>query len=195
MGGNERKRQRLLPAVSTFSYAQVETALAKVYAAEHVQQTAFRGRLKHFRKLGIPSLQPGKGKRIRYTKTDIFQLMLSCELAEFGIDPYLIADIVQRHWRMKGSLFQAINYSQNFPGNDFHVAIDAHFMSWAWNREKITHTATEISVSVKAEPVTIHVFKASDSEVLFTELQKAGQRSCVFNLSARMRAVEQALAE
>src|ERR1700692_1654854 len=152
MIGNKRKRMvrtpRLPVVAPTFTYAEVEDALAKVYDATDVQKTAFRGRLKHFRKLGIPSKQPGKGARIRYTASDMFQLMIACELAEFGVDPKLIADIVKRHWDMKGGFFRAIEAGQRFPGDDFHGAIEAHIMSWVWNQKKSKRTATEISVSV-----------------------------------------------
>jgi hypothetical protein len=185
--------QRSPPAAPTFGYAQVERALASLCEAENVQRTAFRGRLKHFRKLGIPQQQPGKGSRIRYTASDVFQLMIACEFAEFGIDPHLITDIVRRHWRTKGNLFQAIDLAQRYPGNDFHVAIEPHFMSWIWNKKKSKRTATEISVSLVAEPVLIRFFKTRDSKVFLDELQKTGRRFFVFNLSARVRAVERAL--
>jgi hypothetical protein len=181
----------------TFSYAEVEAALAKLYEAEDVQQTTFRARLKHFRKLGIPEQTPGKGSRLRYTPADIFQLLLVCELSEFGINPHaitgdLVADIVRRHWRYKGSLYQAIDLTQRFPGDDFHVAVEPCFMSWTWNREKVKHTATEITVQVAAEPLRIQIFKASDGPKVLEAL-KDGRRFCVFNLSARVRALEQAL--
>jgi hypothetical protein len=198
MDGNKRERQVRRLAPSTFTYAEVEGALAKLYAADAVQKTTFRARLKHFRKLGIPQRQPGKGSRLRYTPADVFQLMVACEFAEFGINPHLITDIVRRHWRMKGSLIDAIDYTQRIlgkdPGNDFHVAVESHFMSWDWNREKVKHTATEISVRVVAEPVRIQVFKASDNQA-FLEALKDGQRFFVFNLSARVRALEQALSK
>jgi hypothetical protein len=183
---------RLAVVAATFTYAEVERALAKVYDAMDAQKTAFRGRLKHFRKLGIPSKQPGKGARIRYTASDMFQLMIACELAEFGVDPKLIAGIVKRHWDMKSGFFRAIEAGQQFPGNDFYVMIEAHIMSWAWNRKKSKRTATEISVSVIGEPVKIKFFKASDSKV-FLDAVKEGQRFFVFNLSKRVRDVEQAL--
>ena len=182
-----------LPVVApTFTYAEVEDALAKVYDATDVQKTTFRGRLKHFRKLGIPSQQPGKGSRISYTASDVFQLMIACEFAEFGLDPRLITKITRRHWGLKGSLVDSIDYSQKFPGDDFYVAIEAHIMSWDWNRRKSKRTATEISESVIGEPVRIQIFKAIDSKKFLDEV-KAGRRFFVFNLSRRVRNVEQAL--
>jgi len=47
-------------------------------------------------------------------------------------------------------------------------------------------------VSVIGEPVKIKFFKASDSKV-FLDAVKEGQRFFVFNLSKRVRDVEQAL--
>jgi hypothetical protein len=184
------------PVAATFGYAQVETALARIYESEDVQRTAFRARLKHFRKLGLPQRQPGKGARLRYTASDIFQLVLACEFAEFGIDPHLITQIIRRHWRLKGSLWQAFNLTQQpFSDTDFLVTMEARFMSWVWNREKSKQTATEISTSTMAEPVFIRVIKTSDSKALLDELPKPGRRLLVFNLSARVRAVEKALAQ
>jgi hypothetical protein len=65
-------------------------------------------------------------------------------------------------------------------------------MSWVWNREWSKHTATEISVGVTAEPIRIVFFKASDRSVYLKELEE-GRRFFVFNLSVRVRALEQAL--
>ena len=44
-----------------FDYADIEAALAKLYGAEHVRETTFRARLKHLKRLGLPSRRPGKG--------------------------------------------------------------------------------------------------------------------------------------
>jgi len=197
MRGNKQKGMvRRSPAGPIYGYAEVEAALAKVYDAEDAQRTAFRGRLKHFRKLGIPQQQPGKGIRIRYTMSDIFQLMIACEFAEFGIDPYLITEIVRRHWRNKSGLYEVTDYALKFPGDDFHVVIETHFMSWIWNRQKSKRTPPEISMSRVAEPVFVHRLKASDIKNIFLdELKKPGRRFFVFNLSARMRDVTKALTD
>jgi hypothetical protein len=189
-----KKQERMVsqPATPTFSYGEVERALAQLYGANAVQQTTFRARLKHFRKNRIPWQQPGKGSRQRYTPVDYFQLLIACEFAEFGMDPHLIADIIHRHWRQKRGLFQAIDWTQRFPGDDFHVAIEARFMSWTWEKEWATQTDTEISVGVTGEPVQIWLLKASDMPA-YLEALKEGRRFSTFNLSTRVREFERAL--
>jgi hypothetical protein len=192
--GEQSVRQRPA-AVPSYSYAQVEAALGKVYDAEDEtdQRTTFRARLKHLRKNRIPHRKPGKGGHIRYTAGDIFQLLIACEFSEFGIDPKLIAEIIRLDWRQRGHLFQAIDITQRFPEMDWYVAIEPRIMSWAWTRKKIKITETEISISSTARPVAVHTFKASDATAWFDELQK-GRRLSIFNLSARVRAIEKALA-
>jgi hypothetical protein len=185
-----KARERM--GMRTWSYAEVEAALAKIFDAEDVQRTAFRGRIQHFRKCGLPARQPGKGARIRYSAADIFELMLAFEFAEFGLDPRLAIQVIRRHWRLKIGLWDAVDYAQKFPGDDFHVAIETHIMSWHWNKEKFKRTDTELSYSAVAEPIWVRYFKTSDNQAFLDEL-KAGGRFWIFNLSARVRAVEQAL--
>jgi len=179
-----------------FGYARVEAALARIYRAEDVQQTTFRARLKHFRKLGVPSDNPGKGAHLAYTMRDVFQLMVCLELTEFGIAPGLIVKIVKRHWAGKGYFPQAIQNAQLFPGVDLLAVIQADFMSWPWNREIFKQDDTGIFIrGGPLDPVWFTFRKESDAEVMFKELREAGRRACVFNLSARIRAVEKALKE
>src|SRR4051794_8439181 len=106
MQRNRRKRTvragRRSGSGTGFTYAQVETTLAQAFDAQDVQQGAFQGRLKHFRKLGLPQKTPGKGAHIRYTKDDVAQLLVALEFSEFGIDPHLIVDIVLRDWKRNG---------------------------------------------------------------------------------------------
>jgi hypothetical protein len=189
-----RAGRRSAPGPS-FSYAQVETALAKVYNAVDVQQGAFQGRLKHLRKLGLPRKTPGKGARIRYSKDDVAQLLVALEFSEFGIDPHLIVDIVLRDWKRNGPLSQAVQVTQ-FPGDDWLVPVRASFMSWHWQPETATlrESAGGISVHSGRDRTPVQVltpFRASQASAFFK--QEPEGRFFVFNLSARVLAVERAL--
>jgi hypothetical protein len=211
MGVVKRKaRERIVPLEASplavpspalgrpvLGYARVETALAQVYQAEHVQKTAFRGRLKHFRKLGIPQHNPGKGGRIQYGMQDVWQLMVCLELAEFGIDPNLIVKIVRQHWAVRGHFPQAISnaYRLRDSGNDLLVAVHANFMSWTWG-EKLTQSEAGIFYqSGKLDPVLVRSFKESDHAAFLKAMRESGERAFVFNLGARIRAVEKALGQ
>jgi len=81
-----------------WSYAEVETALARLHMCPPEKIGALRGRLQHLQKLGLKPSSPGKGKRISYSAEDAAQWALALELAEFGVDPIGIKTIVDRVW-------------------------------------------------------------------------------------------------
>ncbi|WP_210486764.1 hypothetical protein [Microvirga antarctica] len=78
----------------------METALAHMHGAgPEVQRGAFRGRLKHLQRLGLPlGDKPGKGKRIKYSEGQVWQLALALELAQCGVDPVTIVKMIQQCW-------------------------------------------------------------------------------------------------
>lgn len=83
-----------------FTYAEVETILASLHRADAAtQKGALRGRLKHFKKLGIPlGINPGKGARIAYTIDTIWEWSFCLSLSQAGLDPTVIATILKYNW-------------------------------------------------------------------------------------------------
>lgn len=116
------------------SYATVETALAKMHGADaNAQRGAFRGRLKHLQRLGLPlGDKPGKGKRIEYTQEQVWQLALALELAECGIDPVTIVELISRHWNDKiHPSFTSISAKYK-RSQDVLMILNVAFMSASW---------------------------------------------------------------
>lgn len=182
------------PATATFGYAQVELILARVFDAEDAQRGAFRGRLKHFRKLGIPAKNPGKGSRLQYSASDLFQLLIALELSEFNIDPNLIVKILQEHWTGRKGFYAAIQNAQWRSNEDYLAFLSVRFMSASLGQRRMMQSATTISQRSAPHPVEPRFFWASGvSGANFLEaLQGPAERFCVFNLSARIRAVKEA---
>jgi hypothetical protein len=82
---------------TTFSYDQVETALASVFSVPDDKRKALKARLRHFTNLGLaPEGRPGKGRRIRYTFEDAVRWTVALELAHFGFNPQDIAEFLQK---------------------------------------------------------------------------------------------------
>ena len=193
----EKTARRHSPsATATFGYAQVESILAKIFDAEDAQRGAFRGRLKHFRKLGIPGKNPGKGSRLQYSASDLFQLLVALELSEFNIDPNLIVKIVRDHWMGRKGFYAAIQNAQWRPNEDYLAFLSVRFMSASLGQRQVMRSATEISLRSAPHPVVPRFYWASDvsDASLLKALQGPGERFCVFDLSARIRAVNEALA-
>ena len=116
------------------AYAVVETALARMHGADaEVQRGAFRGRLKHLQRLGLPlGDKPGKGRRIDYSEAQIVQLALALELSEAGLDPTKIASFITSYWFM---FFEKRLTGMSFDDNDYFgdiLAIGTTAMSSGW---------------------------------------------------------------
>ena len=55
-----------------FTYKEVERALAAVHQISPSAMGAFRGRIKHFQRLGLVPSSPGKGRKISYRLEDVY---------------------------------------------------------------------------------------------------------------------------
>jgi hypothetical protein len=117
--------------LETFSYKVVERALAAVHHIPPNALGAFRGRLQHFQRLGVVPASPGRGRKIAYTKADVYLWALGLEFAEFGMDPkpikqFLIAyfstirrDFLENDDDRKQFFF----FSPSLLGKDFPVSL------------------------------------------------------------------------
>ncbi|ESY20390.1 hypothetical protein [Mesorhizobium sp. LNJC391B00] len=82
------------------TYAAAEAVLAGMYGlGSEIQGKAFRARLKHLKRLGVPlGSNPGRGTKIWYHDEQIFQWAFCLELAEFGIDPTTVVTFIREAW-------------------------------------------------------------------------------------------------
>ena len=82
-----------------FTYGEAETLLAKLHGAEAVQRLAFRGRMKHLKRVGIPlDTSVGQGKKTLYTEDHLYQWAFALELEQVNVDPTSIGKIMAAYW-------------------------------------------------------------------------------------------------
>jgi hypothetical protein len=175
----------------TFAYAEVESALAEVFDAGDAQRGVFRARLQNFRKLGIPAENPGKGQRLRYAPTDLFQLLIAIELTEYGLDPALVVKTVRGDWSRQSGFFTALRYAIQSPTEDIYVVMGLNVLSASFGPREPVQTSEGLSLRSGPNPITV---KFTQDPNLTQLLQEPGVRLSVFNLSDRIRAVREALA-
>jgi hypothetical protein len=80
------------------TYAEVESALAAVHQVHADALGSFRGRIKHFQRLGLVPQSPGRGKRISYELQHVLVWAFCLELSEFGIDPTVTKAFFDAVW-------------------------------------------------------------------------------------------------
>ena len=82
-----------------FTYGEAEALLAKLHGAEAVQRLAFRGRMKHLKRVGIPlDTSVGQGKKQLYSEDHLWQWAFALELEQVNVDPTSIGKIIAAYW-------------------------------------------------------------------------------------------------
>lgn len=173
--------------VKSYSYTAVETALAKVFGADAAaQKGAFRGRIKHLQRLGLPADGPGKGRKIAYTDAQVCAWLIALELEEFGIDPALAVQMIKDAW--KNYLVKLISKA-----TDEHVIlmVRPRFMSAAWGVDCVLFSHFIIGETMDVYDAN-GIFLRHEAD-LMSILSEKGVRVCAFNLSERLRSLDAAL--
>lgn len=165
-----------------YSYAQAETVLARLFGAgnEAAQRGAFRGRLKHLKRLGVPlDVSPGRGKRIQYGIEYIYQWALCLELEEFGLDPTIIVQFVRAYWAnmLLGYFYEAADLSEG----DLLFHITPRIMSKTWEPP---HDSFQRQFPDFADHSPI---RSTDTDRLAHHLSGSARRACFVNLSEIVR--------
>ena len=83
-----------------FTYAQVETALARVFRADAAGQTGWlRGRIQHLRRLGMTP--PAEGGPVSYTFEWAAKWLLALRLERVGVNPVDVVKFFEANWERK----------------------------------------------------------------------------------------------
>ena len=110
-----------------FSFGEVEAVLVALNHVADEKRTAFRARLKHFQRLGFPAgANTGTGTRAIYTFPMLLQMCLATELAQTGMAPLRIVEMIKWNWSdQMGGLFLAMlpgdvldQFTPPFPDNN-----------------------------------------------------------------------------
>ncbi len=110
------------------TYKQVEAALAKIHHVDDGSIGAFRGRIKHFQKIGLVTSSPGKGKRISYGVYDLLYWAYCLELTQFGIDPTLIKNSIINIMTFFIDAFELVDKTEKDVYLVFHPNILSSYM-------------------------------------------------------------------
>jgi hypothetical protein len=112
-------------------YGEIERAIASMHGVTVASSGIFRGRLRHFQKLGLVPSAPGRGAKIDYDRKAAIVWAVAFELTELGVHPDLITEIIQRCRRSVFDFFE-----QPTPdGEDWFLCFEATFLTTHMNRQ------------------------------------------------------------
>ena len=154
-------------------------------ADEAAQRGAFRGRLKHFKRLGIPLDRPiGRGRKVPFDTDHIFQWTLCLELSEFGIDPAVTVKFLRQFWT---TLQGAFIFAKDRQGEyDILLLINPAVMSKTWWKDPGDEPLRS------QYPEFVHFGIAGDPETssITDRLKEVRRRAMIINMSEVVRLIE-----
>jgi hypothetical protein len=106
-------------------YGEIEKAIASLHGVTEQSSGIFRGRLRHFQRLGIVPSSPGRGAKIDYDLKATVDWAVAFELAELGIQPELIKFLIQVY----GATIFAFFHSPQLSDEDMVFCFDAAFLT------------------------------------------------------------------
>ncbi len=119
-------------------YGEIQRAIASLHFVAEQSSGVFRGRLRHFQKLGLVPAAPGRGAKIDYDRRAVVDWAVAFELVELGVQPELIKHFIELCGRGIFDFFE-----QPTPdGEDRFLCFDPRFLTMHMNRYTGTMNTT-----------------------------------------------------
>ena len=179
-----------------YSYAAVERALAIALGVDlDTQRSAFRARLKHLQRLGLPGIKAGKGARIEYTADQVGRWLIALLMSETGVEPVVTVAAIEQGWKGLAPWLKQATDNEALAGNHVYLSARPKLMSGPWARKSDPGSLKWIGAFRRFD---YHV-KDPDGrpirrEIISTMLDREdGLWLCVRNLTAAMIKLQAAL--
>jgi hypothetical protein len=170
-----------------FGYGEAEAALAAALGVDAAEQRGWlRGRITNLRRLGLSPREPGSGRRggapIEYSREDLDRWLVSLEIQAAGIDPTIAVKFIKERWDPPEavlSIRELVGKARKSkrPETDVHLTVS---MS-----DFITRNLPSVGWLAGNE---------KHMRGFLSWLSEPRHRAAVFNLSARLRVLDTALA-
>jgi hypothetical protein len=183
------------PVNARYTYGVVETALAAVFGIDRAGQVGWlRGRLQHLRRLGLVAQSPGRGRTIDYTREDAEKWLVAIELEYLHADPVTAVELIRTAWR---------------PAPRMRSAREAFTRGEAFLADLVAEARDsrgpegDVIVTVQFGPMsrlpvigytTVRGMHSFGRWLATDRVERVRRRASVFNLTDRLRALDEALA-
>ena len=191
----EGKRSEMAETVG-FHFAAVKAALVAAFAIADADQPRFFARLEHLRRVGVMGDRPGKGVKVVYDRDQIDRLLFVVYLSRCLIEPVVSVALIEKDWVWRRQLADA------------EAAVDRGEASitqlFETARKRWKDPQLHICVMVQIEDFVskqnlpkIGCFTGHPKslEGLYTWLGEGANSASVFDLSAALNRLDEALAE
>jgi len=173
---------------TTFTYAQVEHAVAQALELGLVQQrSVLRARIKHFMKVGLLNVEKGRS-RAHYTYGQFARLLIAIVLTELGgMDPTTVAAVVRNQWPTVARTIELVAGHEARSGTPYHLCVWSQTMTGPWLRKPaISIAVLQFQTITQWAPVT-------NSQLLQLAAENPDRWFAAYNLTRIFARAENAL--
>ena len=177
-----------------YQFATVKAALVAAFGIVEAEKPRFFARLEHLRRIGaMGERHPGKGTKLDYDRDQIDRLLFVVQLSRFSIEPVVTVALIEKYWapRRRQDAETAVERGEHSISQLFETA-----RKWAGDPQ------THLCVSVKIDDFVstaklpeIGCFNRKNLEGFYGWLGQDQNSASVFDLSARLRRLDEALAK
>ena len=200
-----------------FQFSSVKAALVSAFGIAEGDRSRFFARLEHWRRVGLIAERPGKGTRATYSAAQIDKLAFIIQMSRFSIEPVITLELIKARWDPPSHLdpTEALQRGGASISELFAVARDENF-AVAVARDENTKLLRQSSALKKHTVRRSHIcvliriddFVSKDRlpdvgfftghprslEAFYLWLGDGQNSATVFDLTARVRALDKALA-
>jgi len=158
---------------TTYQYNQIEAALIAAFDLVPEDIPAFKGRLRHLRKNGVPNIPAvGRGGISEYTRHDLQEMVFALELEAIGVPPSKTPNIIAN---ARKDLIVQLRLKDRSKGNDVWFVMVPNAIKGAWDKS----------------------FFASEDNLdsIMKKCRKESNRVTAANLTARLVMAEETIAK
>jgi len=194
-GVNGRKGQQVI-GTGEIHFAAVKAALVAAFAIAPDKESRFFARLEHLRRVGaMGDERPGKGIKLSYSADQVDRLLFVVQLSRFSIEPVVTVALIEKSWSppRRRDAEMAVVRGEHSISELFEVA-----RKWSTNPRShicVTVKIDDFLSTAKLPAVGYFTGHEKSLQALYGWLGQDQNSASVFDLSARLKALDAALGE
>jgi hypothetical protein len=108
------------------TWREIYNFLFEIYGNDYASEGAFKGKIKHLRRLGVIEQRPGTGNKIKYNHVNVYYFCFCLELEHFGLPPLKAVNLLKRH---RNGIYNAYVYAEPHETSPFSLDDDRRYIA------------------------------------------------------------------
>jgi hypothetical protein len=180
-----------------YHFAAVKAALVTAFGIAPDREARFFARLEHLRRVGVMGDErPGKGSKLSYSADQVDRLLFVAQLSRFSIEPVVAFELIETKWPPPRRRDAEVAVTRGE-----HSICELFEVARKWGTNPLTHICMRVEIgddfisTANLPEIGYFTGKRESLDGLYGWLGKDQNSGSVFDLSAKLKLLDDALAE